>query len=58
MKKGKFSKFDYNQTNIETALLEKWDQEHFMHPWAEMLGEPNEFGIITEGDKFVSVGGI
>ncbi len=50
MKKGKFSKFDYNQTNIETALLEKWDQEHFMHPWAEMLGEPNEFGIITEGE--------
>ena len=50
MKEGKVSKFDFEDNGIETALIKKWDQQHFMHPWAEMFGDKQEFGIITKGE--------
>ena len=50
MKEDQVLEFNYNDGNIETKLLEKWDQHHFIHPWAEMFDDKPEFGVIAKGD--------
>lgn len=40
---------NFNDNGIDSRQLKKWDQEHFIHPWAEVSSRKPTFGIITEG---------